>query len=103
MRIKTWAAVGVVASAIALRACGSSSDSGSATAGGGSASADVSAFCDKVKELNTLQNPFANVKPGDVQGAKDAVAKLRSEVASVGDVAPDAIKSDIGQVEKTFA
>lgn len=103
MRIKTWAVAGVLACAIALGACGgsSSSDSGSSGSGGGGSS-DVTAFCDKVKELNALKNPFANVKPGDVQGAKDAIDKLKSEVASVGDVAPGAIKSDIGTVEKTF-
>ena len=97
MRIKTWAVAGVLASAIALGACGGSSSSGSSSGG------DVTAFCAKVKELNALQNPFANVKPGDVQGAKAAIDKLKSEVASVGAVAPAAIKSDIDTVEKTFA
>jgi hypothetical protein len=101
MRIKTWAVAGVLASAIALGACGSSSSSSSSSGGGGSS--DVTAFCAKVKQLNALQNPFANVKPGDVQGAKAAIDKLKSEVASVGAVAPAAIKSDIDQVEKTFA
>ena len=101
MRVKTWAVAGVLASAIALGACGGSSSSGGSSSGGGSG--DVTAFCAKVKELNALQNPFANVKPGDVEGAKAAIDKLKSEVASVGAVAPAAIKSDIDTVEKTFA
>ncbi len=100
MRVKTGVAAGVLACAVALGACGggSSSSSSSTTSGG-----DVTAFCAKVKELKSIKNPFAGLQPGDVQGAKDAIDQLRSEVASVGDVAPAAISSDVDKVEKTFA
>jgi hypothetical protein len=96
MRVRTWAVAATVACAVALGACGSSG--GSSTSG-----SDVTAFCAKVKELKSLKDPFAGLKPGDVQGAKDAINKLRSEVASVGDVAPAAISSDVDKVEKTFS
>jgi hypothetical protein len=102
MKVKTGAVAGVLACAVALGACGGSSSSdtsGSAT----SSSGDVTAFCAKVKELKSIKDPFAGLQPGDVQGAKDAVNQLRSEVASVGNVAPAAISSDVDKVEKTFA
>ena len=100
MRVKTGVLAGVLACAVALGACGgSSSSSTSSTSSGG----DVTAFCAKVKELKSIKNPFAGLQPGDVQGAKDAIGKLRSEVASVGDVAPAAISLDVSKVEKTFA
>jgi hypothetical protein len=82
--------------AVALGACGSSDSSSSSSSSSGS---DITAYCDKVKELKQLDNPFASVKPGDVQGAKDALDKLRSEVGSVDDVAPDAVKADIDKVK----
>jgi hypothetical protein len=97
MRVKTWTAMGVLACAGALGACGGGSSSTSSSGGG------VTAFCAKVKELKSLKNPFAGLQPGDVEGAKDAVDQLRSEVASVGDVAPAAISSDVSKVEQTFA
>ena len=100
MRLRMSAAVSAVACAVALAACGGG-DSGSSTASGGGS--DVTAFCAKVKELRSLKNPFAGVAPGDVEGAKDAIDKLRSEVASVGDVAPAAISADVDKVERTFA
>ncbi|HYY05042.1 MAG TPA: hypothetical protein VE997_00590 [Candidatus Limnocylindria bacterium] len=100
MRMKTWVAVGVLACASALGACGGGGSSSSSESSGGS---DVAAFCANVKELKSLKNPFAGLQPGDVQGAKDAIVKLRSEVASVGDVAPAAISSDVEAVERTFA
>ena len=92
MRIKVLGALGAFVCALAISACG----------GGGSSTSDVTAFCDKVHELNQLSNPFSSVQPGDVQGAKDALDKLNSEVASVADVAPDAIKSDVQKVATTM-
>ena len=101
MRVKTGAVAGVLACVMALGACGSSGSSTTDTSA--SSGGDVTAFCAKVKELKAIKNPFAGLQPGDVQGAKDAIDKLRSEVASVGDVAPAAISSDVAKVEKTFA
>jgi hypothetical protein len=93
MRIKVLGALGLLLAGLALTACGGSSDS---------SSSDVTAFCDKVNELNALGDPFADVKPGDVQGAKDALDKLNSEVGSVVAVAPDAIKSDVQKMQTTL-
>jgi hypothetical protein len=98
MRKKACAAAAVVASALAIGACGSSGSSSSTTS-----TADVTAFCNKVHELNSLQNPFASVKPGDVQGAKDALDKVKSEIQSVDAVAPPAVKSDVDKVQKTIS
>ena len=93
MRIKVLGALGLLLAGLALTACGGSS---------GSSSSDVTAFCDKVNELNTLGDPFANVQPGDVQGAKDALDKLNSEVGSIADVAPDEIKADVEKMQTTL-
>jgi hypothetical protein len=98
LRVKTGVVAGVLACAVTLGACGGSSSSSSSSSAG-----DVTAFCAKVKELKSIKNPFAGLQPGDVQGAKDAIDQLRSEVASVGDVAPAAISADVDKVEKTFA
>jgi hypothetical protein len=93
MRKMVFGAMAVAICAVALGACGSSSSS---------SGSDVTAFCDKVNELKQLSNPFASVKPGDVQGAKDAVDKIRSEVQSIDDVAPDAVKADVEKVKTTL-
>src|SRR5262245_11761691 len=95
MRIKAMGALAALACGLALTACGGSSNS--------SSSSDVTAFCDKVHELRQLSNPFASVKPGDVEGAKAALDKVISEVGSVEAVAPDAIKSDINSVKNTMS
>src|SRR3954452_20789162 len=92
MRIKVLGGLGLLLAGLALTACGGSSSS----------SSDVTAFCDKVNELNALDNPFASVQPGDVQGAKDALDKLNSEVGSVTDVAPDEIKPDVQKLQTTL-
>ena len=93
MRIKAMGALAALACGLALTACGGSSSS----------SSDVTAFCDKVHELRQLSNPFASVKPGDVEGAKAALDKVIAEVGSVEAVAPDAIKSDISAVKNTMS
>jgi hypothetical protein len=97
MRKKAWAAVGVLVCALALAACGGSDSSSS------SSSSDITAYCDKVHELNQLQSPFASVKPGDVQGAKDALDTVNSKIAGIADVAPDAVRSDVDQLQKTLS
>jgi ABC-type glycerol-3-phosphate transport system substrate-binding protein len=91
MRIKVLGALGLLLAGLALTACG-----------GSSSSSDVTAFCDKVNQLNAAGDPFANVKPGDVQGAKDALTKLNSEIGSVVAVAPDAIKPDVQKMQTTL-
>ena len=94
---RVLALVAAAACVVAIGACGSSDSSSSSSSGG-----DVTAFCDKVKELKSLSDPFASVQPGDVQGAKDAVNKIRSEVSSIDEVAPEEVKADVDQVKSTL-
>ncbi len=96
MRFRVWVGLATLGCAIALAACGGSDSSSDSGAG------SVTAFCDKVNAVKGLDNPFANVQPGDVQGAKDALDKFRSELASVVDAAPAEIKPDVDKVQSTI-
>ncbi len=95
MRFRVLAGLATLGCAAALAACGGS-DSSDSSAG------SVTAFCDKVNEVKGLDNPFASVQPGDVQGAKDALDKFRSELASVVAAAPSEIKPDVDKVQSTI-
>jgi hypothetical protein len=90
MRLKllgSIAAVGV----IALAGCGGDDES------------DITAFCDKVKELEAAPSPFEGVAQGDIEGTKDAIEEAQGLLAEVAAVAPAEIQDDVDQAEAFFA
>lgn len=86
------AQIGVLASAAALAVAGC----------GGDDEADITAFCDKVDEIRTAEDPFAGLEGGDVEGAKEALGEARELFGEVADVAPDEIRDDADQAQAFF-
>jgi hypothetical protein len=94
MRKTVLGALAAAICAVTLGACGSS--------GSSSSTSDVTAFCDKVNAVKSLDNPFANVQPTDIQGAKDALAKFQSELSDIAAVTPAEIKPEMDQAKSTI-
>jgi hypothetical protein len=113
MRAKGIGAATLVAAALALGACGggggSSSSSSTASNGGSTSStsststtASVSAFCDKVQELQSLGSTFQNLGSSDLSGAQDAFSAADQKISEIDDVAPAQVKSDVDKVKAIF-
>ncbi|MEK6277993.1 MAG: hypothetical protein AABM29_08275 [Actinomycetota bacterium] len=80
------------AAAIGLAACGGGDDDG----------ASVEAFCGKVDQLSNLSNPFQDLNPGDVEGAKDAIDQVTGATNQIADVAPPEIQGDVETLQSFF-
>jgi hypothetical protein len=121
MKTKLWAVLALVAGALALAACGSSSDttssstSSSTDLGSSSTTAststteststttgDVGSFCDEVKSLQTLGTTFSSLSDNDISGAQDAFQQADAQIQKVDEAAPDAVKADADGVRQAF-
>jgi hypothetical protein len=97
-RAAAVAAVAVVG-AIALAGCGGDDDG---DGDGGASGGDVTAFCDKVEELQAQDDPFAGVGANDIEGAQDAMNQYVERVSEVVDVAPADIRDDVVEIQTSF-
>jgi hypothetical protein len=91
MRAVPLLAVVLAASLIGLAGCGGDDDEPS-----------VTAFCDKVEELDSQPDPLEDVGEGDVDGVKDAIGEYQDALGEVAEVAPEEISGDVDQVEQIF-
>jgi len=91
MRAVPLLAVVVAAGVIGLAGCGGDDDESS-----------VTAFCDKVEELESQPDPLENVSEGDVDSVRDAFADAEDQFNEVADVAPEEISGDIEQVQNVL-
>lgn len=101
----------LVVGALVLSACGSSGSSTTAASGasgatgstGSTSGGDVTAFCDKVKELDQLDSTFNTLSPNDLDGAKTAFSDALGKIQEVDDVTPTEVKPDVDAVVTAFS
>jgi hypothetical protein len=94
-------ATAAVIGTIALAGCGGDDDDDGG-GGGGGGGGDLTAFCDKIEELQGQADPFAGVSPNDVEGAQDAVNEYVGSVGEIADVAPAEVRDDVVEVQGAF-
>jgi hypothetical protein len=74
-----------------------------AVAGCGGDDEDIQAFCDKVEELRTADDPFAGAASGNIDGAITALREARDLMAEVSEVAPEEIQGDVDEAQAFFS
>jgi hypothetical protein len=70
--------------------------------GGEDEEPSVTAFCDKVRELQAAPNPLDDVTGGDVEGVRGAIDEYEVALEEVAAVAPDEISGDLDMVRDAF-
>jgi hypothetical protein len=95
MRPSRQAAAALAALAIAA--------AGAAGCGGDDDERSVTAFCDKVEELEAMPDPLGDVSGGDVEGVKGAIDEYEDALDEVAAVAPEEISGDLDMIRDAFS
>ena len=74
-----------------------------ASCGGGDDGDDaITAYCDKVAELQAEPDPTVGLKRGDLSGAKEALAAFGDKIGEVAQVAPPQIRADVRRLQRVY-
>ncbi len=73
-----------------------------ALSGCGGDDGDIRAFCDKVDEVQSADDPFAGATGDDIASTTAALEKAQGLFAEVAEVAPEEIQGDVEEAQAFF-
>ena len=71
--------------------------------GGGEGEDEISAYCDRIAELQAQPDPTVGLKAGDLEGAQEALVAFGDKIDEVARVAPPEISADLRRLQRVYA